>query len=424
MKAKKSKRWIRLDNAAKIFPPTCDKRDPKVFRFSCELTEVVKPDILQKALDKTMEAFPGYLSVMKHGFFWYYLESTDLRPVVHEDNSQICGPLYDKNEHGLLFDVSYYKRRINIEMFHVLADGTGALEFMRALVCRYLGYVHEGNLGDSPPSSGYDASDSEKMADSFQKYYNPKNKKKESVSLAYKVKGSRLSENRLKVIEGIMPVDKMLQLARAHGTTMTIFLTSVLICAIYDSMPVRFRKRPISISVPVNLRKYFESESSRNFFSVIYITHNFNGQPADIKEVIKAVSERFKQNLTQESIEQNMNALVAMEKNYAIRAVPLIIKDFAMRMAYNINDLSVTAALSNVGQIELPAVYAPYIRLFDVMTSTKKIQICMCSHKNNLVITFTDSFVSSDIQKYFFRMLSSFDIPVEIVTNPLDERRP
>ena len=57
-------KWSRLDNAAKIFPSTSSKKDPKVFRFSCELTELVDGQTLQFALDQTMEKFPFYRSVL------------------------------------------------------------------------------------------------------------------------------------------------------------------------------------------------------------------------------------------------------------------------------------------------------------------------------------------------------------------------
>ena len=67
---KRNKKWIKLDNAAKIFPPTCTKRDTKVFRFVCELKEPIDKNILQHALDKTVDAFPLYNSVLKKGIFW------------------------------------------------------------------------------------------------------------------------------------------------------------------------------------------------------------------------------------------------------------------------------------------------------------------------------------------------------------------
>ena len=43
-------KWIKLDNAAKIFPATVSGPDTKVFRFSCELFEDVDPEILKEAV--------------------------------------------------------------------------------------------------------------------------------------------------------------------------------------------------------------------------------------------------------------------------------------------------------------------------------------------------------------------------------------
>ena len=86
MSEKKPNGWRRLDNAAKIFPSTSEKTDTRVFRFSCELTEPVDPETLQKAADKAIKDFPHFLSIMKKGWFWYYLENCDLPLIVHEEN--------------------------------------------------------------------------------------------------------------------------------------------------------------------------------------------------------------------------------------------------------------------------------------------------------------------------------------------------
>ena len=70
-------KWYRLDNAAKIFPPSRSKNDYKVFRFSATLLEPVKVDILNKALDETLEEYPIFKSSLKKGIFWYYLEEVN-----------------------------------------------------------------------------------------------------------------------------------------------------------------------------------------------------------------------------------------------------------------------------------------------------------------------------------------------------------
>ena len=82
MKNKSLPHWWKLDNAAKIFPASSSPHNSKVFRFVCELQDTVKPELLQPALDRTLERFPIYRSVMKRGLFWYYLEDSTLQPKI------------------------------------------------------------------------------------------------------------------------------------------------------------------------------------------------------------------------------------------------------------------------------------------------------------------------------------------------------
>ena len=77
--------WRKLDNAALAFPLVTGKNDTRVFRFYCELKENVKPELLQAALEKTMEKYPLFQMVLRKGLFWFYLEHRDIRPIVKEE---------------------------------------------------------------------------------------------------------------------------------------------------------------------------------------------------------------------------------------------------------------------------------------------------------------------------------------------------
>lgn len=199
--------WNRLDNAAKIFPPTSNKQDTKVFRFACQLNERVEQEILQQATEKTLETFPIFRSVLKHGLFWYYLEKTDLVPVVEPEYRPACGPLYDPASRNLLFEVTCWRNRINLEVYHSLTDGTGALQFLKTLVCNYLSIKYPQLSEELMAGIQYDASVSERDEDSFLKYYDPHQKIKPTKNhRSCQLKGVRVPEGRLKIIEGIMPV--------------------------------------------------------------------------------------------------------------------------------------------------------------------------------------------------------------------------
>lgn len=418
MSNKRPRTWIRLDNAAKLFASTVSKRDTKVFRFACELNLPIDPSALQEALNKTLAAFPMYRSVLKRGFFWYFFEESDDLPAIAQPETLYpCSALYDRDVRTLLFRVSFYKCRINLEVFHVLTDGTGALEFLRLLVYHYLTIKHEF----SPlPQIAYDASMAQRMDDSFSKYYRKLPKKKGSHERAMKLRGTMLPEYRIGILEGVMPTDQVLALAKRFHTTVTILFTAIFMLSIARESAIRDRRRPVKIVVPVNLRRFFPSNSARNFFGTICVPYRFGDALPSLEELIPDVKKSFDEQLFQENVERRMNGYGAVERNAFARATPLILKDWALRAANWMGQREETAALSNVGRVEMPEEFKPYIKLFDVFVSTNAMQICMCSYENNMTVSFTSPFVSTDIQKNFFRELSFSGIPVTVNSNMVD----
>lgn len=418
MARRKPVEWAKLDNAAKIFPPTSNEIDTKVFRFVCELKDEINQKDLQEALDRTMLLFPFYKTVLRRGVFWYYFESTELNPKVVEENKLPCSMLYYPNRRNLIFEVTYYKNRINLEVFHSLTDGTGALGFLKTLLYYYITIHYKDDFQEKLPVLDYDASLTQKMDDSFLKHYTDNRiPKKVKITKAYRIQGRRFIDNRIKVIEGVMPVKEVLDLAHKYNTTLTVYLTALFIKAIYKEMPARSRKYPIVLSVPVNLRTYFPSVTARNFFATINVKYDFSTSGDDLEDIIREVKESFERELTQEKLKAHMNRLSALEHNAFMRIVPLIFKDMVLRYANRLNDKQITATLSNVGKITISPPLAPYIKMFNCFTSARRPQIAICSFQDNLVVSFTSPFIGTDIQKNFFRYLTNENIPVTISSN-------
>lgn len=410
--------WTRLDNAAKIFPSNTNERDTRVFRFVCELKENIDKEFLQQALDNTMALFPMYRVVLRRGIFWYYFESVDIRPEVVEENKLPCSMLYMINRKNLLFQVSYYNNRINVEIYHALTDGTGALGFLKTLVYYYLTRKHETDFGDKLPNLDYDASFSQKMDDSFLKHYSGDKKlDKIKINKAYHIQGRRSLDNRLKVIEGEMSVKQILELSHKYDTTLTVYLTALFLKAIYQEMPARGRKYPVTLTVPVNLRTYFPSVTARNFFATINISYHFGKNSDRLEDIIKVVKDTFTKELTEDNLRGHMNRLSALEHNAFIAIIPLVIKDYILRLASNLADRGVTATLSNVGKITMTKELAPYIHAFDCFTSVRRPQIGMCSFGDRLMVSFASPFIATDIQKNYFRMLTNEGVDIQIASN-------
>ncbi|MBR5022005.1 MAG: hypothetical protein IKY18_02220, partial [Oscillospiraceae bacterium] len=86
-KEKKALRWVRLDNAAKIYPAARRKNWSNLFRQSVTLHEDVDVAVLQRALDVVVKRFPSIAARLRKGAFWYYLQQLASAPPVRDEYS-------------------------------------------------------------------------------------------------------------------------------------------------------------------------------------------------------------------------------------------------------------------------------------------------------------------------------------------------
>ena len=402
--------WRKLDNAALAFPLVTGENDTRVFRFYCQLKEEVDSDILQQALDRTMEKYPLFQAVLRKGLFWFYLEHSHIRALAKPETEPPCSRLYIPDKKSLLFQVSYYKERINFEVFHALTDGTGAMHFLQELVQNYLILAHPK---ENFPEIGRDKKTGRGNIeeDSFSQYYSsdiPKNREKKKA--AVKLKGEKLVHSDMHISEVVLSVKEVHQKARSYGVSITVLLTAVMLCSIREEIPKNQQKRPVTLMIPVNLRNYFPSQSMTNFFGWIEVGYTFS-DTTTFEEVLTDVKRQFEQELEKDKIAMHMNDYVRIEKNIFVRAVPLEIKKYFLMIGANLGSRSITAVYSNIGIIRLPEEYREYIRHFGIFASTNSLQMCSCSYGDEMVLGFTSKIPDDSIQRNFRRMLSEEEIP-------------
>ena len=406
--------WRSLDNAAKLFSAASSPKDTRVFRFYCELKEEVKEEILQEALNQTIQKYPVFLSVMRKGLFWHYLEKSELRPVVREEYKEPCSSLYVRDKKTLLFEVTYYKKRINFEVFHALTDGTGATEFLRELVKNYLYLIHEEDLEPVELSNQY-LTVKDQEDDSFSRYYDPDfpRKKKKKIRAVQIKKGGKGYEE-LQINEASMSVKELLGIAREKKVSMSVLLTAAFICAIHEEMSRMQEKKPVILMVPVNLRKIFPSDSMLNFFGYIEPGYQFGGGKDSFEDVLEAVKLYFQENLSKEHMAGRMNERIAIEKHKILKWAPLELKNRCIRAGAKMAEQEVTAVLSNMSVVKMPEDYAQYIEKFGVYTSTNRTELCICSFQDTLSLGFTSRYDSTNIQRNFYRILKELGASVKV----------
>lgn len=416
------RKWYRLDNAATIVPSSAHGADTRVFRIACELKENADPEILQEALDRTVKKFPYLLSVLRKGFFWYYLDSREIRPVVEEESFPACSPLYFEGRKNLLFRVVYYRRRISLEMFHVLSDGSGAFIFFKALLTKYLSLKYHLELSETQEEK---ASDAARTADAFKDYYDREKKglkqlKAMALHRAYRIRGD-LDENLLPhLVEGTVPAGRFLQEAKKRGVTVGVLTTGIYIAAVIDEMSAEDKKRPIVVSVPVDLRKYYPTETIRNFFGVINISYNAGHYDGNPESILDEVKESFREQLSPEKISQVMNSYEELEHNLAIKMFPLAIKDIGTNRLNLLASMGVTSTMSNLGVVRMPEA-EPYITKFSAFMTAPSEQICIVTYGDSMVFGEVSACTTHEVMLHFFRRIAAMGIPVEVATNDYEE---
>ena len=422
---KKVKRWMKLDNAAKIYPVARSRRWTALFRLSAELDEPIDPDILAQAQRSTLRRFPGFAQRLRHGLFWYYLEHIDGEPEIQQDVGNPCVRMVLKENGGFMFRVRYHACRIAVEIFHVLADGTGGICFLQTLVAEYLRLRYGLEIPRS--DSILDCSQKpqpDELEDSYLKYAREQTRSRGEPS-AYHIRGTDEPIEIIHITTGILPTDAVLAQAKQYGATLTEYLTAVLLLSVDAIQRQTQRKskrfRPVKICIPVNLRKYYPTNTMRNFAS--YVNPGIDPKLGryTLEETIRAVHSFMGLEASEKMLNAKFTANVKVEQNRALRIAPLFLKKWAMRCAFYLQgDRQTSTLLSNLGQVRLPAPMARHVRRFDFIIgplSYNRVCSACVSYDGTLMINFTRTIAEPVLERTFFTYLVKQGIPVRIESN-------
>ena len=413
-------RWEKLDNTAHLFPVIAGESMTSVYRISITLKEEIDPALLQQALDTVLPRFPGFDLRLRTGFFWNYFEENGKQaPRVQEESHFPCRYIRPNRNNNYLFRVTYHRCRINLEVFHVLTDGMGGLNFIRELCYQYLRLKHpelQDKMGDA-----FNAHTSLNREDSFIKNFRRKAKKGYQSKRAYLIEGEHLPAGDLGVMHGYVELSALKALCKSRGLTINEYLVSCFIWSIYtECLCSAPSLKPIRVAVPVNLRPYFNSITSKNFF--VFTSVEFHPQREDhsFEEIQQAVKESMKAQLDREHLEKLMSYNVANEKSLLARLTPLPLKRIVMRQVYKVSALANTSTLTNIGAIPISEEYKPYISAFHAFLPTSKgqpIRSTVCSYEDRLTFSFSYDIRDTSVQRGFFRRISRDGLHVQLESN-------
>ena len=414
--------WFKLDNAALIYPAIGSAKWNSVFRLSVITKVPVDAVKLQTALDDTLKRFPFFNVSLKEGVFWHYFQSLDKKLLVEQERDYPCRP-FSFNSKTQIFRVLYMDKKISFETFHSLTDGGGATKFFNTLLVRYF----ELCGADFEDLSQYDCNSRdlpvlEENEDSFKRVATKEKARGRSEKVAYEIKGNLESIQVLKTVTGLVSVSKLKEVAKQYDATVNQLLTAIYFTALLEDKKYKNSQadRPVKISVPVNMRRFFASRTLRNFSQFLNMELPIDMENCDFTQIINRVKEESK-NLSKEYMQGSINANVRSERNFFVRIMPLVVKNFALKLVYNrVGERQFSSTLTNIGQVKLPQKMSEYIEhYFMVLGATKlnKINLTAISYLDECAITFSTRLQETQIMSNFFKRLQQFGVEIKIFSN-------
>jgi NRPS condensation-like uncharacterized protein len=411
--------WYGLDNAAKIFPAISGNHTSSVYRLDVRLKNIINPVILEEAVNTVLPSFPAFMVRMRKGLFWYYFEHNFEKALVTEESSCPCNRIDAEANAGYLFKFSYYNNKINLDVYHVLTDGTGAMNFLQEVVLSYLklsGEPIEDSACVCKNRFNFPA-----MENSFAKFRSTSLNGKPKKIKAFHLKGTPRAKGNIKVIHGVFETDAFIRLVKSKNVSVTSYIAAVLAFSFCMTDSGRSSSLPLRLNVPINLRHYFESETQRNFFTFITVDIDLRNKTYTFEEVLQLVAEQMAQRIKPEYFLPQINYFIEAERNIFARVTPLFIKNLTLRLIYHQSgDETFTCTLSNLGKLgSIPSI-GDYIERFECIVGVSKknhLSCGICSFKNQLVVTFTKSDFETDVEKNFFRFLSGQGLEIILEQN-------
>lgn len=388
-----------LDNTAKVF--SLDKENNNnTFRLSIILKEKIDFKILSTALNKSLNNYPSYKVKIKSGLFWNYLKFNE-KTLKIEKNIPFDRINFKKNN-GYLFKLTYTDNQINLDVYHVLTDGLGAINFLKDIVCNYLNIK-------------YNINENKKEKNNFIEDANIINADKKLISNKYKNKVFLIKEKcnikKNKTKHYILDLKQIKIICKKNKVSISEYLTAIYIYAIYKTIYNKSSNKDIVVSIPIDLRKYYNVETLSNFFTCMSIESNVKNKTVSFDEILKQVHKEFKNKLTSDNVKKYLARDVKLGTNIGIKIIPLFIKKTFIRHFGKILNQSSTTTLSNIGVIKFDEVYNKYIdNVYALVSINKyqKIKCTICSYENNLNIIINSNLITNKLEDEFYNLLLKY----------------
>lgn len=414
--------WLRLDNAAKIYPAVTTREQTSVFRLSVDFIHPVRVKPLLEAVRSLGKRFPYFKVVKKTGFFWPYLDLKNQPLKIMPDQGLPCRA-FGKDEQ--LIRILVKGNTLSVEYSHMITDGGGGLAFLKTLVLQYLKACGKKVPEEAGGMDVKSQPSNEEYEDAFNRFFKKIRARQIKTPPAFHLPFPLNAKPRLRMVVSELPTKEILGKAKSYGVSITNFLVAAYLNALQEvylrqsPLQKRFSGKVIRIQVPVNLRNIYPTKTLRNFSLYVIPGIDMRLGTYSFEEILKIVYHQMQLETDEKLISKVMSRNVGGERMWLVRIMPFFLKSFMLNILYARGTRQYSSVVTNLGRIDLGSEVNRHIRRFLFLppppNPKTKISCAVAGFEDSLVLSIGNVSRFAQVERLFFGFLIQQGIPVKIL---------
>lgn len=401
-----------LDDQAKLFSLSYNKKDTSIFRISATLTNNIDEKYLNQAVERTLKIFKDFKVKLKKNIFWNYLIENDNKIPLHNKIDYKFTKINTKENTEYLLKISYDNNLLVVDFFHLLTDGVGAKLFIQELLYNYLRLIDH----KLKPQEKIKVS----RENSYTKNYTKQHNKAYTPPTSYQIQGKYIPNKNISFNDFYIDLEALKLLSQEKECTLSELIISFIIYSLYKTN--YNGNKPINVCIPINLRKYFDSNTISNFVSHSMLSI----LPSNIESLdnmITIIKEEYQNKIDEQKIKDTFESNGKLINNKLLNYIPLFIKRPIIILGSYFVKKKFTITYSNLGITKLKDEYSKYVTNISfklIPDWRERIRCGISSYNNILNISFGSNILDTSIEKKFSEILDENNIYYEIKNNGIN----
>lgn len=402
-----SEKQFELDQAAYIFTYGYSDRRNSMIRLTVILTTSIDSILLQNAADNTVKKYPEFFVSLLETKNEIKLITTKKRIKILKNNSNILTMTWDdmkENATRILFT----QDSIILEFFHGISDANGGLFIIKELITEYLTL---SNTISSCNKNNHEINFSNSYID-LKTNENKSNLKVPNVHSTFLIKSETELLDTPVVTNYYFRTSILITFAKKYNVSITQLLAAMLFEALNRLKMNNEKQKLIKLSIPVNLRTYFKSNTLRNFVWNLNLAIK-NAHDDDLEAIANQIKSKMNEQLKYKNLLNSILPTVRLSKLTLIKKMPLPIKKFFIKYSLELFDKKSTMTMSNLGRVVFPEDIEKNITNVTMSFSPKPNSPYSCSiasFNDILSLSFSRTIDDDKLEKTFECVLNEINI--------------